>query len=55
MNQDVILVGGSSRLQGMQNRLIEFFGRSKIRSAVDPEAAVVMGAARAFGCRKEIA
>lgn len=49
--QDVVLVGGSSKLKGMQKRLQLRFGEEKIRSAVDPESAVVYGAARSFSCR----
>ena len=43
---EVVLVGGSSRLPGIRTRLRALFGR-ELRSSVDPDLAVALGAAAA--------
>jgi molecular chaperone DnaK (HSP70) len=39
------LVGGSSRLPGVRARLRSVFGGRELRSSVDPDLAVALGAA----------
>lgn len=48
---DVILVGGQTRVQAIQRNVAHFFGRAP-RSDVDPELAVVLGAAVQAGIRE---
>ena len=59
---DVVLVGGSSRLDAVRSRLSEIFGtekvtrfakaagEEKVTRGVDPETAVAIGAARSYAC-----
>ena len=48
---DVVLVGGSSRMYLVEPALRKFFSNStRIRSDVDGETAIALGAARSFGC-----
>lgn len=42
---DVVLVGGSSRMAKIFQNLSEFFGREKIRKSIDPDEIVALGAA----------
>jgi molecular chaperone DnaK (HSP70) len=42
---EVVLVGGSSRLPMVRARLREVFGGRELRSSVDPDLAVAIGAA----------
>lgn len=42
---EVVLVGGSSRLPAVQERLSGFFGGRRLHSTVDPDLAVAIGAA----------
>lgn len=42
---NVLLVGGSSRIPAIQEQLIEKFGESKICQSVNPDEAVALGAA----------
>ncbi|KAH1024011.1 heat shock 70 kDa protein II isoform X1 [Dendroctonus ponderosae] len=42
--RDVILVGGTTRIPKIRNMLTSFFGKSKIRTALNLEAAVAFGA-----------
>jgi molecular chaperone DnaK (HSP70) len=44
---EVVLVGGSTRLPKVQERLSAFFGGRALRNTVDPDLAVAMGAAAA--------
>ena len=41
---DVVLVGGSSRIPKIKNILIEKFGKEKIRDEINPDEAVAIGA-----------
>jgi molecular chaperone DnaK (HSP70) len=52
---NVVLVGGSSRLVSVRQRLVEIFGTSKVLTdangnGIDPETAVALGAARSHAC-----
>lgn len=48
---DVILVGGQTRVKAIQRKVAHFFGKAP-RSDVDPELAVVLGAAVQAGIRE---
>ena len=47
---DVVLVGGSSRLEAVRERLGEAFGGREVRHSVDPDTAIAVGAARSYAC-----
>ena len=42
---EVVLVGGSTRLPAVRQRLQQFFGGKQLRTSVDPDLAVAIGAA----------
>lgn len=41
----VLMIGGSSRIPRIRERLVEFFGASKIDDSINPDEAVALGAA----------
>jgi molecular chaperone DnaK (HSP70) len=41
---EIVLVGGSSRLPGVRKALVDYFGGRKLKATVDPDLAVAMGA-----------
>lgn len=47
---DVVMVGGSSRLVAVQQRVQALFAGRPLHVALDPDTAIAVGAARAFGC-----
>ncbi len=47
---DVVLVGGSSRLAAVRARVAAHFGGRALNVDVDPDTAIAIGAARSFGC-----
>jgi molecular chaperone DnaK (HSP70) len=47
---DVVLVGGSSRLEAVRQRLSRTFGGRDVRHTVDPDTAIAVGAARSYAC-----
>jgi len=42
---DIVLVGGSSRIPLVRQRVAEFFGKEPLTSAVNPDEAIALGAA----------
>ena len=51
--QNVVLVGGSSRLVSVRERLVDIFGTQRVLAEArgpDPETAVAVGAARSYAC-----
>mmetsp|Transcript_29611 Transcript_29611/g.74483 ORF Transcript_29611/g.74483 Transcript_29611/m.74483 type:complete len:434 (+) Transcript_29611:190-1491(+) len=47
---DVVMVGGSSRLTAVRNLVSEFFGGIRLNTDINPDTAIAIGAARSFGC-----
>ena len=47
---DVVLVGGSSRLHAIRDRLSETFGGRALTHSVNPDTAIAVGAARSYAC-----
>uniref|UniRef100_A0A061S952 Glucose-regulated protein n=1 Tax=Tetraselmis sp. GSL018 TaxID=582737 RepID=A0A061S952_9CHLO len=47
---DVVMVGGSSRLEAVRKMVSEFFGGKKLNTDINPDTAIAIGAARSFGC-----
>lgn len=47
---DVVLVGGSTRLEAVRARLSRAFGGREVRHSVDPDTAIAVGAARSYAC-----
>eukprot|EP01024_Parvocaulis_polyphysoides_P030895 TRINITY_DN28061_c0_g1_i1.p1 TRINITY_DN28061_c0_g1~~TRINITY_DN28061_c0_g1_i1.p1 ORF type:complete len:271 (-),score=44.84 TRINITY_DN28061_c0_g1_i1:401-1213(-) len=48
----VVMVGGSSRLLAVQERVSQFFGGKELNVEIDPDTAIAIGAARSFGCQE---
>ena len=47
---DVVLVGGATRLEALRERVgVAFHGRA-LHTEVDPDTAIAVGAARAYNC-----
>ena len=47
---DVVMVGGSSRLVAVRERVREMFGDKVVTRAADPDTAIAVGAARSYAC-----
>ena len=47
---DVVMVGGSSRLVAVRERVREMFGDKVVTRAVDPDTAIAVGAAKSYAC-----
>ena len=47
---DVVLVGGATRLQALRERVGEAFHGRALHTEVDPDTAIAVGAARAYNC-----
>ncbi|KAK3273201.1 hypothetical protein CYMTET_18548 [Cymbomonas tetramitiformis] len=47
---DVVMVGGSSRLVAVREMLGEFFGDKVLNYETDPDLAIAVGSAMSFGC-----
>jgi molecular chaperone DnaK (HSP70) len=47
---DVVMVGGSSRLVAVRERVREMFGDKVVTRALDPDTAIAVGAARSYAC-----
>jgi molecular chaperone DnaK (HSP70) len=48
--EDIVLVGGSSRLRLVREKLREMFAGTTIHTDIDPDLAIAIGAARSYGC-----
>ena len=47
---DVVLVGGGTRLVAVRERLSDAFGGRQLHHSVDPDTAIAVGAARSYAC-----
>lgn len=47
---DVVMVGGSSRLTAVRKLVSDFFGGLRLNTDINPDTAIAIGAARSFGC-----
>ena len=47
---DVVLVGGATRLEALRERLVAAFHGRALHTEVDPDTAIAVGAARAYNC-----
>ena len=47
---DVVLVGGATRLQALRERVGAAFHGRALHTEVDPDTAIAVGAARAYNC-----
>eukprot|EP01025_Chloroclados_australasicus_P055358 TRINITY_DN6693_c0_g1_i5.p4 TRINITY_DN6693_c0_g1~~TRINITY_DN6693_c0_g1_i5.p4 ORF type:complete len:175 (-),score=22.73 TRINITY_DN6693_c0_g1_i5:166-690(-) len=50
----IVMVGGSSRLLAVQERVSQFFGGRDLNVEIDPDTAIAIGAARSFGCQEHV-
>jgi molecular chaperone DnaK (HSP70) len=47
---DVVLVGGATRLVAVRQRVAAAFEGRRLHTGVDPDTAIAVGAARAYNC-----
>lgn len=47
---DVVLVGGATRLEALRERVGDAFHGRALHTEVDPDTAIAVGAARAYNC-----
>jgi len=50
---EIVLVGGSTRMPQIQTLLKEYFQRDHVYTSIDPDEAIAVGAAAGFGCRNK--
>lgn len=47
---DVVMVGGSSRLEAVRDMVSGLFAGKRLNTEINPDTAIAIGAARSFGC-----